>query len=46
MLSAIPIEGFSNQAFLKSKSMKQPQFLHVHTNSQKLKADQKCFGWA
>ena len=33
MLSAIPIAVFLNQAFL------QPHFLHVDTNSQKLKVD-------
>ena len=26
--------------------MKQPHFLYVYTNSQKLKVDQKFFGWA
>ena len=26
--------------------MKQPHFLHVDTNSQKLKVDEKCLGWA
>ena len=43
MLSAIQIAGFLNQAFIQSKSMKQ-HFLHVHTNSQNLKVDQKVFG--
>ena len=26
--------------------MKQPHFLHVDTNSQKLKGDENIFGWA
>ena len=26
--------------------MKQPYFLHVDTNSHKLKVDQKIWGWA
>ena len=26
--------------------MKYPDFLHVHTNSHKLKVDPKMFGWA
>ena len=35
MLSANQITGFVNQLFLQNKSMKQPRFLHVCTNSQK-----------
>ena len=31
--------------FLQNKSMKQPNSLHVDTNSQKLKVDWKLFGW-
>ena len=31
MLSAIEIAGLLNQAFLQSKSMKEPWFLHVLT---------------
>ena len=46
MLPAIQIVRFLNQAFLQSKSMKQPHFLHVDTNSQKLKVDWKSFGRA
>ena len=46
MLLAIQIGRFLNQAFLQSKSMKQPDFLHVDTNSQKLKVDWKVFGGA
>ena len=38
--------GFLNQPLLQKKLMKQPLFLHVDTNSQKLKVDQKIFGWA
>ena len=34
------------QNFLINKSMKKPDFLHVHTNLHKLKVDQKIFGWA
>ena len=33
-------------SFLQNKSMKQPHFLHVGKNSQKLKVAQKDFGWA
>ena len=46
MLLANQIAGFLSQLFLQNKSMKQPHFLHVDTNSQKIKADQKLFGWA
>ena len=46
MLSAIQIAGFLNQVFLQRKSMKQPHFLHVEKNSQKLKVDWKVFGGA
>ena len=45
MVSANQIPGFLNQPFLQNKSMKQPNSLHVDTNSQKLKVDQSCFGW-
>ena len=37
MLSATQIAGFLNQSFLQNKSMKQPNLLHVDTNSQKSK---------
>ena len=40
MLSTNQIAGFLNQLFLQNKSMKQPHFVHVDTNSQKLKVDQ------
>ena len=46
MLSANEIAGFLNQLFLQNKLMKQPLFLYVDTNSQKLKTDWKFFGWA
>ena len=46
MLSAIQIASFLNQPFVQNRSMKQPHFLHVDTNSQKLKVDRKVFGWA
>ena len=45
MLSANQIARFLNQPFLQDKSIKQPNFLHVDTNSQKLKVDQNLFGW-
>ena len=42
MLSASQIAGFLNLLFPQNKSMKQPpHFLHVDTNSQKLKIDRK-----
>ena len=37
MLSANQIAGFLTQRFLQNKLVKEPQFLHVDTNSQKLK---------
>ena len=46
MLSANQITGFLNQLLLQNKSMKQPHFLYVDTNSQKLKVYQKFFGCA
>ena len=39
MLSANHVAGFSNQLFLQNKLTKQLHFLHVDTNSQKLKVD-------
>ena len=45
MLSANQIAGFLNQLFFRNKLMKQPYFLHVDTNSQKLKVDPKFYGW-
>ena len=44
--SANQIVGFLNQLFLQNKLLKPPHFLHVGTNSQKLKVDQKFVGWA
>ena len=35
-----------NHIYLKNKSIKQPDFLHVDTNSHKLKFDQKIVGLA
>ena len=35
MLSAKQIPGFLSQLFFQNKSMKQPHFLHIETNSQK-----------
>ena len=47
MLSAIQIVEFLNQPpFLQHKFMKQPHFLHVDINSQKLKVDQNFSDWA
>ena len=46
MFSASQIAGFFNQPYLQNKSMEQPNFLHVDTNSHKLIVDQKNFGWA
>ena len=42
----IRLEDFFNQPYLQNRSMKYPDFLHVDTNSHKLKADQKNLGWA
>ena len=46
ILSVNQIAGLFNQPYLQNKSMKQPYFLHVDTNSHKLKVDQKIWGWA
>ena len=46
MFSANQIAGFFNQPYLQNKSVKWPDFLLFHTNSQKLKVDQKILGWA
>ena len=45
MFSANQIPRFFNQSYLQNKPMKQPDFLHVGTNSHKLKVDQKNSGW-
>ena len=39
MLLANEIAGFFNQLYLLNKIMKSPDFLHVDTNSLKLKVD-------
>ena len=46
ILSVNQIAALFNQPYLQNKSMKQPYFLHVDTNSHKLKVDQKIWGWA
>ena len=46
MLLASQIAGFLNQPFLQNKWMKQPNILHIDTNSQKWKVDGKFFGCA
>ena len=38
--------GFLNQIFLQGKSIKQPHFLHVDIDSQKLNVNRKGFSWA
>ena len=43
--NANQIAGLLNQPFLQNKLMKQPIFLYVDTNSQKLKVDRKIFSW-
>ena len=43
MFSANQTAQFFNQSYLQKKSMKWPDFLHVNTNSLKLKVDQKKF---
>ena len=45
MVSANQNPGFLNQPFLQNKSMKQPDSLQVDANSQKIKVNQKSFGW-
>ena len=46
VILASQVAGFLNQPFLQSKLMKQPNFLHVDTNSQKLKVERSFLGWA
>ena len=43
MVSVNQIPGFLNQPFLQNILMKQPHFLRVYTNSEKVKADRKLF---
>ena len=45
MLLAKEIAGFINQLYLQNKMTKNPDFLHVDTNSLKLKVDWKVLGW-
>ena len=45
MFSANQIAGFFTQPYLQNKSIKYSDFLHVVTNSHKLKVDQTFFGW-
>ena len=45
MFTANQITGFFNQPYLQNKSIKQPVFLHVDTNSHELIVDQNFFGW-
>ena len=45
MFSASQIAELFNQPYLQKKSIKQPGFLHIDTNSHKLKVDQTLFGW-
>ena len=45
MFSANEIGRFFNQSYLQNKSMKWTDFLHVDTNSHKVKVFQKMFGW-
>ena len=40
MFSANQIAGFFNEPCLQNRSMKQPDFLYVDTNSLKLKVNQ------
>ena len=44
MFSANQTAQVFNQSYLQKKSMKWPDFLHVNTNSLKLKVDQKILG--
>ena len=45
MFSVNQIARFFNQLYLQNKSIKQPYFKHVDTNSHKLEVDQKMFEW-
>ena len=46
IFSADQIAGFYNQPYIQNKSMKQHDYFRVHTNSHRVKVDQKMFGWA
>ena len=41
MFSVNQFAEFLNQPYLQNKSMKSPDFLHVNSNSHKLKVDQR-----
>ena len=45
MLSANQIAVFLKERNLQNKSMKQPNFLHVESNSKKLNFDQYSVRW-
>ena len=46
MFSVNPFAGFFSQLYLQNESVKKPNLLHVDTNSNKSKVDQKVFGYA
>ena len=46
MLSVNQIAGFLNQLYLQNKQLKKPDFLHVDTDSWKLKIIWKILWWA
>ena len=46
MFSVNPIAGYFSQLYLQNESVKKPNLLHVDTNSNKSKVDQKGFGYA
>ena len=46
VISANQVAEFLNQPFIQNKLMKQPNFLHVDTNSQKLKVERSFLGRA
>ena len=46
MFSVNPIAGFFSQLYLQNESVKKPNLLHVDTNSNKSKVDQKGFAYA
>ena len=46
MFLANQIAGFLNKLYLYNEKMKKLDFLHVDTNSLKLKVDRKILVWA
>ena len=46
MFSASQIGRCFSQPYLQNKSVKQPDYLHVDTNSHRLNVDQIFFEWA